>query len=389
MIPYAGPLYFSILVYPVVLSLGLGLAGWLSWRWVLAINVALLLVQFPGLFHLADPREVGPLGVVVAYAVYQFAVARAFLWRRERGAKGPVFWTAAAIALVPLGVVKVAPDAPAASLLGFLGISYVTFRSLDVIISIQDRLIRSLPAAEYFLFLLFVPTISSGPIDRYNRFVTDLRRTRGRADYLQDLDYAVHLFFRGLLYKFIIASLVKEYWMDPAGARTGVAAIASYMYAYSCYLFFDFAGYSAFAISISRVFGIRTPENFRRPFLAPNIVEFWNRWHISLSMWFRDHVYMRFLMTAMRRRWFSSRLVTSCAAFYVSFGLMGIWHGVSLRYVIYGLYHATLLAGYTLWADYRRRHPEVKPRLPWDIGGIVITFHCVCFGLLIFSGRLG
>ena len=70
------------------------------------------------------------------------------------------------------------------------------------------------------------------------------------------------------------------------------------MYAYSLYLFFDFAGYTAFAIGVGYLFGIHTPENFQRPFLARDIRDFWNRWHISLSWWFRDHVYMRFVMAA-------------------------------------------------------------------------------------------
>jgi membrane protein involved in D-alanine export len=96
-------------------------------------------------------------------------------------------------------------------------------------------------------------------------------------------------------------------------------------------------------VGVSYLLGIHTPPNFDRPFLAGNIAEFWNRWHISLSTWFRDHVYRRFVMAAVRGRWFASRLAISCAALYVTFMLMGIWHGLSLRYVTYGLYHGTLL----------------------------------------------
>ena len=79
------------------------------------------------------------------------------------------------------------------------------------------------------------------------------------------------------------------------------------MYAYSGYLFFDFAGYSAFAIGFSYLLGIQTPENFRRPFLSVNIKEFWTRWHITLSFWFRDFVYMRFMLAAIRGKWFRSK----------------------------------------------------------------------------------
>src|SRR5262249_25473637 len=266
-----------------------------------------------------------------------------------------------------------------------LGISYVTFRSLDVIICIQDGLITTHRAGPYLAFLLFFPTISAGPIDRYNRFVADLARRRTRAEFLKDLDGAVHRLFRGFFYKFILAALVEEFWLNRVAKGAGFTHILSYMYAYTFYLFFDFAGYSAFAIAFSYLLGIHTPENFNRPFLATSIVDFWNRWHISLSTWFRDHVYMRFIMASMRGGWFRSRAFASSVAFYVSFGLMGLWHGTAPHYIIYGFYHATLLSVATILSGRRRAQPVTRS---WRIANTFITFHLVSFGLLIFSGRL-
>src|SRR5205085_1858120 len=114
-----------------------------------------------------------------------------------------------------------------------------------------------------------------------------------------------------------------------------------------------------------------------------------NRWHMSLSTWFRDHVYMRFTMAAMRARWLTNKLAISCLGFYVSFGLMGLWHGTALRYVAYGLYHATLMAGYTAWTHRRPPVAAAPARWPYRAASMFVTFHLVCFGLLIFSGRLG
>lgn len=114
--------------------------------------------------------------------------------------------------------------------------------------------------------------------------------------------------------------------------------------------FFDFAGYSAFAISVSYFFGIHTPENFRRPFLARNIRDFWNRWHITLSFWFRDHVYMRFLLAAGRGRWFKSMHTAAILGYFLAFGLMGAWHGLEPHYIIYGLYQATLLSAFHIFS---------------------------------------
>jgi membrane protein involved in D-alanine export len=161
------------------------------------------------------------------------------------------------------------------------------------------------------------------------------------------------------------------------------------MYAYSFYLFFDFAGYSAFAISISYLFGIHTPENFNRPFLARNIRDFWNRWHITLSFWFRDHVYMRFLLAAARGKWFKSMHTAAILGYFLAFGLMGLWHGIELHFILYGLYMATLLSGFHIFSSWKKVHQRWREGPLWNALAVFITFNAVCFGLLIFSGRIG
>ena len=389
MTPYADLLYFGILLYPAVIAGVLGLAGRLSWRWVLLINAAMLVVQYSGTTHTVHPPT-ATLGVVAGYGVYQWCLARAFLSLRRRRSSPIRFRIVLALVLLPLLAVKLLPLNMGGSAVAFVGISYATFRCLDVIFCIQDGLIASLSPASYFAFLLFFPTVSAGPLDRYKRFLADFTHRRTRAEFLADLDGAVDRIFRGLLYKFILAALVKQYWLDPVSQETGVLSIGAYMYAYAFYLFFDFAGYSAFAIGCGYLLGIHTPENFDRPFLARNIVDFWNRWHISLSTWFRDHVYMRFIMAGMRDRWFANKVLLSCLGFYVSFVLMGMWHGLAVRYLVYGLYHGTLMAGYTVLTHRRKRTVAAPPpRRSQTFASTVVTFHLVCFGLLIFSGRLG
>ena len=161
------------------------------------------------------------------------------------------------------------------------------------------------------------------------------------------------------------------------------------MYAYTFYLFFDFAGYSAFAIGFSYLLGIHTPENFNRPFLSRDIRDFWNRWHISLSSWFRDHVYNRFVFTALKGHWFKNRYTASYLGYMLTMGLMGIWHGTALNYLVYGLYHGLLLSA-TDWLNRRFKNNRLlnDNRFLWRAASIVVTFHLVAFGLLIFSGRL-
>jgi membrane protein involved in D-alanine export len=258
-----------------------------------------------------------------------------------------------------------------------------------VLFGVQDRLIASLSPTSYLLFLFFFPTVSSGPIDRYRRFTGDLARPRTRRELVADADVCVHHVFTGLLYKFVIAALIEQYWLGPTRNDATLLGTVSFMYAYSLHLFFDFAGYSAFAIGLSYLLGVHTPENFNRPFLARNIREFWDRWHISLSHFFRDHVYMRFVMHATRRRWLRSKHAASYLGLLLSFGLMGAWHGLQGQYLVYGLYHAALVIGHDLFGRWDRRRGVARTGRAWRIVSTVATLHAVCVGFLVFSGRLG
>src|SRR5207244_3484503 len=122
-----------------------------------------------------------------------------------------------------------------------------------------------------------------------------------------------------------------------------------------------------------------------RPFLARNIRDFWNRWHITLSFWFRDHVYMRFLLAAARGKWFRSMHTAAILGYFLAFGLMGLWHGIEPHYILYGLYMATLLSGFHIFSSWKKRRREGAL---WPALAIFITFNSICFGLLIFFGRL-
>ena len=110
------------------------------------------------------------------------------------------------------------------------------------------------------------------------------------------------------------------------------------------YLFFDFAGYSSMAVGTSYLLGIRTPDNFNRPFLSIDMKDFWNRWHITLSSWFRDFIFTRFMVDSARKKRFKSRLNGAAAGLILNMTIMGIWHGLEPHYIIYGVYHGLILA---------------------------------------------
>src|SRR5262249_9321330 len=161
-----------------------------------------------------------------------------FLYIRKRNKIQIVFYGTVLLSLAPLLAAKFIPLVQSGYPLFFLGLSYISFRAVDAIIGIQDGMISSLAPLPYLLFLLFFPTISSGPIDRYQRFSEDWQATHTRSDFLSDLDGAVHRVFTGFLYKFILAHLIQQYWLDPASKSGDLLHILSYMYAYTFYLFF-------------------------------------------------------------------------------------------------------------------------------------------------------
>lgn len=384
MIPFGDFTFFGLLLYIVVPTILLGLLGRAGRWWTLFVILGMLGLQFSTDLAVRPGFEVREIWIVLGYAAFQSAVAFAFLRWKTRA----TFYAALALSLLPLVVAKVLPVLAPDTAFGFLGISYVTFRALDVVFSIHDRVIKVLSPTRYFAFLFFFPAVSSGPLDRYRRFTQDWQKKRTRAEFLDDLDAAVARVFRGFLYKFILAALIHTHWVVPASKQAGAAAQLSLMYAEALYLFFDFAGYSAFAVGLSRLFGVHTPENFNAPFLSRNIREFWTRWHVSLSTWFRDHVHMRFLLAAVKGKWFAGKHTANYAGLWLTFGLMGIWHGLELRYILYGAYHAALLCGYDWFSRWNKTARVWGDGPAWRTANVVITFHAFAFGIMLFNGHL-
>jgi len=384
MTPFGDFIFFGLLLYAVLPTILLGLIGRAGRWWTLLVILGMLGLQFSDELAVRPGFDLREIWIVLGYAAFEGLVALSFLRWKSR----PAFSAALAFSLLPLVIAKVLPFLAPDTSFGFLGISYVTFRALDVIFSIHDGIIKKLPPTQYFAFLFFFPAVSSGPIDRYRRFSQDWLKTRTRTEFLDDLDFTVARIFRGFLYKFILAALVHAHWVVPASRQSGALPQLSLMYAETFYLFFDFAGYSAFAVGLSRLFGIRTPENFNAPFLSRNIREFWTRWHISLSTWFRDHVHMRFMLAAVKGRWFAGKHTANYAGLCLTFGLMGLWHGLELRYILYGAYHAALLCGFEWFSRWNKTARRWGDGPAWHVASIVLTFHAFAFGIMIFNGHL-
>ena len=290
------------------------------------------------------------------------------------------------LAGLPLVLVKVLAVFKISGL-GFLGISYMTFKLIQIIIEIYDGLIeKPMGPLDYVHFLLFFPALSSGPIDRSRRFLEDWKKQRTKDEYLELAGTGLFRVVLGLFYKLVISGMVFQQMTSIRYKDFSFFVI--YMYLYTAYLFFDFAGYSLMAVGASNILGIETPMNFNVPFISVDIKDFWNRWHITLSTWLRDFVFSRIVMRFMRKKIFKKRLTTAMVAYMINMTFMGFWHGITLNYIAYGFYHGILMAAFEWYQKKSKFYKKNKNKTWYKVISWIITMHLVMFGFLIFSGKM-
>ena len=272
-------------------------------------------------------------------------------------------------------------------LLAFIGISYMSFKTIQIMLEISDGLIKEkISVKDYLQFLLFFPTVSSGPIDRSRRFLKEINKVMPRKDYLELAGDGIYRIVLGLLYKVVLSTYVYQILLALSNTGSVVYSI-KYMYLYTLYLFFDFAGYSLMAVGSSNVLGIQTPMNFNKPFLSIDIKDFWTRWHITLSTWLRDFVFSRVLMQVIRKKWFKNRLHNAAYAYMVNMLVMGFWHGLSVSYIAYGFYHGILMSGFEIYQKKSTFYKKHKNKTWYKLISWFVTMNLVMVGFFIFSGE--
>ena len=318
---------------------------------------------------------------LLAFIVYQYFLV--FLAQRieAKRLKPLVF-----LSILPLVINKVFA-LTSLHLLAFIGISYMSFKTIQIMLEISDGLIKEkISIKDYLQFLLFFPTVSAGPIDRSRRFLKEINEVMPRKEYLELAGDGVYRIVLGLLYKVVLSTYVYQMLLALNNTGTVVYSI-KYMYLYTLYLFFDFAGYSLMAVGSSNILGIQTPMNFNKPFLSVDIKDFWTRWHITLSTWLRDFVFSRVLMQVIRKKWFKNRLHNATYAYMVNMLVMGFWHGLSVSYIVYGFYHGILMAGFEVYQKKSNFYKKNKNKNWYKLLSWFVTMNLVMIGFFIFSGE--
>jgi membrane protein involved in D-alanine export len=379
MIPYSDFYFFYIMFLLLIPAIILGLMGKQIKYYGLFVSLVVLFLIF------GNSKQ--QYEYLILFYLLELLLVKSYILIRKVFGSRWILWLMIISSLAPLLYTKFGRMLNFKAI-GFLGISYLSFKAVQIIIEIYDGLITNINFVDFTYFMIFFPTISSGPIDRSRRFMEDTSKKLTRREYVEYLGEGLWKIVQGIAYKFLIAYYIDNYWLRKIPLKHHTFKLGlKYMYAYSFYLFFDFAGYSLIAIGVSYILGIKTPENFNMPFISKDIKDFWKRWHMTLSFWFRDFIYTRFVMASLKNKWFKNKYIASYIGYMITMGLMGLWHGTENFYIIYGLYHGFLI----VITDYFQRqkfYKKVKNNLFWKITSTIVTFNLVCFGFLIFSGYL-
>ena len=268
--------------------------------------------------------------------------------------------------------------------MGFIlpvGISFYTFQTLSYSIDVYKR---QLPAERnlwtFALYVCYFPQLVAGPIERAPHLLPQL--CEQHPVLLENLVAGAKRILTGLFLKLVVADrlgiLVDAVFAAPGTHSTGTTWLA--LVAFAGQIYFDFASYASIAIGASRLFGIRLRENFHRPLVSASIADFWNRWHMTLTRWFHDYVFLP--LGGFRKG--GRRAILNATTVLV---LCGLWHGARWNFVFWGAYHALLLTGYYLWKFYRKRRGRRAPKnaSAWVVGlSVAATFFCNVVGLVFF-----
>ena len=290
--------------------------------------------------------------------------------------------------ILRLGAGQSAQEALATDIRWF-GFSYIAFRLLSVAIEARKGRKFAGTAGQFLIYVCFPPTLSAGPIDRFDRFQKELSSANRFGE--EDLTAATERITLGLIKKFILADALSFMALSAQNAdqfrSAGWAWLALYAYAFQIY--FDFAGYSDIAIGIGRLAGLTIPENFNAPYLKRNIALFWNNWHMTLTGWIRNYCFNP-LTRALRKRKVAPWLIILTGQL-VTMGLIGLWHGVTINFLIWGVWNALGLFIHQLYADHilKKIQPALsaRPRLEqaYAAAAAVLTFHFVAIGWVFFT----
>ncbi len=277
--------------------------------------------------------------------------------------------------------------------LRWLGFSYVAFRLIHTLRDRQTGILPDLSLRDYVTFVVFAPAFTAGPIDRAERFQSDLAALPAlRLWDAERVTGALERIGVGLFKKFVIADSLALFALSPQNADQALngAALWVMLYAYGLRLFFDFSGYTDIAIGLGRLLGVTLPENFNRPYLRANLTAFWQAWHMSLTNWVRFYLFSPLSRALLKRDPKPPNALIMFVCHLSTMALIGVWHGVTLPFLLWGVWHGLGLWIHKLWSDrtrawYLRLKQQPRRLQAWTVAAWLLTFHFVMLGWVWFT----
>ena len=341
--------------------------GWWDWRFLSLIIASTFLDYFIaiqlGKTDISKKRKlllgislVGNLGMLVFFKYYNFFVSS---WIEA--------WSSVGISM----------EASTLNIILPVGISFYTFQTLSYTIDVYRKEMEPTKSfIDFAAFVTFFPQLVAGPIERASHLLPQFYKNR-TFDYQNAVD-GVKLIIWGMFKKVVVADncafFVNKIFENPEAYSSGELFVGMVFFAFQIYG--DFSGYSDIAIGLSKLFGFDLMVNFKFPYFSRDIAEFWRRWHISLSTWFRDYIYIP-LGGSKGTQWFQIRNVM------IIFLVSGFWHGANWTYVVWGLFHALMFLPLLLF-NVNRSHLITKSYGWLDFAKIGVTFLVVCIGWVFF-----
>lgn len=334
-----------------------------DWRFlVLLISFSLIILGLAGLINKPDGgRRRWPVQLGIMLALCNLALFKYYNFFRES-------------LVAMLGTSIENTSLPILDILLPVGISFYTFCGIAYLIEVGRGNQQPAPWLEGCLLLAFFPTLLAGPICRPKELLPQLCQEHGRT-IIEPARIGI-LILSALVKKIWLASWLAEQYVNPVFSDPSAfhaIDLTAAIIAYAWQIFFDFSGYTDIVTACALLLGISVPVNFRQPYLAINLSDFWQRWHISLSSWIRDYVYIP--LGGSRGGWWRTQ-VNVLLAMVIS----GIWHGTNLTFVIWGVWHGLGLIAHNIWRRLSHR------ALPCNLAQ-AITFIFVCIGWILFRAE--
>ncbi len=282
-------------------------------------------------------------------------------------------------------------DLASAQDIAWIGYSYFAFRLMHVLRDWKAGHEIPFNLREFISYTFYFPAIIAGPITRIENFAKEIENKSNQVTQTQTFE-SIKRIMHGFLRKFIIADSLSMIAFNETTVQQTHGSIWMWIiiYAFALRLYFDFSGYNDIAIGISGLMGIKLPENFQRPYLSENLSLFWNRWHITLTQWFRTYYFnplTRFLRT------YKIQIPAAWIIFITQMStmiLIGLWHGININYVVWGCWNGLGLFLHNRWSEWSKQHFRSDNKKGWIAGtgkwfSVFLTFNFIALGWVWFA----